>query len=92
MFEGQVLTMKGKGAAAKRKDGQSGDLLLSFEVQPHPVFRRIAYDVHVNKTISFLDAALGSKVRYGTEIDSASFYFMSETAASQFCLWQKMYL
>lgn len=63
MFEGQVLTMKGKGAAAKRADGQPGDLLLSFDVAPHPYFRRVAYDVHVNKTIDFVDAALGSRVR-----------------------------
>lgn len=64
MFEGQVLTMRGKGAPAKRQDGQRGDLLIGLRVEPHSTFKRHGFDVHIDRSIDFVDAALGSTMRY----------------------------
>ena len=63
MFEGQVLTVKGKGAPAKRKDGQRGDLLIGLRVEPNAMFKRHGFDVHVDRSIDFVDAALGTTMR-----------------------------
>ncbi len=63
MFEGQVLTAKGKGAPARNKDGQRGDLLIGLRVEPHPYFKRHGFDVHIDRALDFVDAALGSTLR-----------------------------
>lgn len=64
MFRGQVLNVPGKGAPAKRKDGQSGDLLIAVEVKKHPLFKRHGFDVHMDASIDFVEAALGTQLRY----------------------------
>lgn len=66
MFEGQMLTVRGKGAPAKRKDGQPGNLLIGLQIASHPLFRRQGFDVHLDRSIDFVDAALGTQMRYGT--------------------------
>lgn len=63
MFAGQVMTVKGKGAPARRKDGQRGNLLINLRVEPHPIFKRHGFDVHIDRTLDFVDAALGTTMR-----------------------------
>ena len=63
MFGEQVLTMRGKGAPARNKEGRPGNLLVGFSISPHPSFRRHGFDVHVDRSIDFVDAALGTQTR-----------------------------
>ena len=55
---GQILTMRGEGAAGQR-GGPAGDLQLYISVQAHKLFTREGYDLYLDMPVSFVDAALG---------------------------------
>ena len=57
------LQFAGKGAAARNKDGTPGNLVIEVEVERHPIFKRQKYDVHIDRTVDFTDAVLGSVLR-----------------------------
>lgn len=59
--EGQVLRLKGQGAAS-RSGGQPGDALIELTIAPHPVYRREGADLHMDVPVSVPDAVLGGKV------------------------------
>lgn len=65
MSEGMQLSMSGRGNAGV-KGGPPGDLLINIEEIPHEFLQRegqnLAYELH----ISFIDAALGTKVQVPT--------------------------
>ncbi len=42
--------------------GPPGDLYLVVQVQPHPIFRREGYDIHVTVPITVSEAALGARI------------------------------
>ena len=49
-----------------RAGGTPGDLLITFQVQPHRFFRRKGLDIHVTVPVNIAQAALGSKIRVRT--------------------------
>lgn len=63
--DGQVLRLRGKGAAGEN-GGPAGDLLLRVDVDPHPTFGRSEDNLTVTVPVPFADAALGGSVRVPT--------------------------
>jgi molecular chaperone DnaJ len=55
------IRVAGKGHAG-RNGGESGDLYITVQVQPHPVFRREGDDLHIVVPLSIHEAALGAKI------------------------------
>jgi len=62
---GSRLRLRGQGNAGV-EGAPSGDLFIVIEVIPHPTFRREDRDVHSEKTISYVQAALGAKIKTQT--------------------------
>jgi molecular chaperone DnaJ len=59
--EGQQIRVQGKGNRG-RNGGPNGDLYLEIIIQAHDQFKRDGNDIHLTIPISFIDAALGTKV------------------------------
>lgn len=59
---GQMLTMRGEGGAAEGRNGNNGNLIIIFKVNPHPIFRRDGINLNMELPITFLQAVLGAKV------------------------------
>ncbi len=57
----QTIRLGGKGQPAP-DHGVPGDLYITVEVRPHPEFVRDGVDLHVEKVISFPQAALGTRL------------------------------
>jgi DnaJ-class molecular chaperone len=64
LAEGQQIRLKGQGHPGPR--GQSGDLLISVSVAPHPLFAREGNDLRLELPITLYEAVLGGKVRVPT--------------------------
>jgi curved DNA-binding protein len=62
--EGQQIRLAGQGQSGAR--GHSGDLFLSVEFAPHPLFRAEGKDVHMNLPVTPWEAALGATVKVPT--------------------------
>jgi curved DNA-binding protein len=62
--EGQQIRLAGQGGAGA--GGQHGDLYLSVEFAPHPLFRAEGRDIHMNLPITPWEAALGASVKVPT--------------------------
>ena len=58
---GKKLRLAGKGSPGFNQ-GPQGDLYLNITVQPHPIFARDGNDIHVEKSVSFSQAVLGSSI------------------------------
>ncbi|MGD0021994.1 MAG: DnaJ C-terminal domain-containing protein [Smithellaceae bacterium] len=67
---GKKLRLPGKGLSGY-SGGPSGDLYLNISVLPHPIFSRDGYDLYVEKTIKFTQAALGTAIDVPTLDGSA---------------------
>ncbi|WP_407150738.1 DnaJ C-terminal domain-containing protein [Bradyrhizobium sp. ORS 86] len=65
LVDGQVLRLRGKGAAGSGKGGP-GDALIEVEVRPDPRFTRDGDDISLELPISLAEAVLGGKVRVPT--------------------------
>ncbi|MBP5730919.1 MAG: molecular chaperone DnaJ, partial [Clostridia bacterium] len=63
--DGQAVSQRGMGEPGSH-GGPAGDLIISVRVQRHPTFVRDGYDVYMNRTISFAQAALGDVIRVQT--------------------------
>jgi len=61
---GQTLRIPGGGNAIK--NNEEGDLYLLIRVNPHKIFRRDGFDIHMNLSISFSQAALGAEISIPT--------------------------
>jgi molecular chaperone DnaJ len=59
--DGQTLRLAGKGAAGAA-GGPPGDLLVTVNVTPHPVFARKGDNLTVTLPVTFAEAALGASV------------------------------
>ena len=59
--DGQVLRLKGKGAAGQR-GGEPGDALVEVKVKPHAHFKRQGDDVLLDLPITIDEAVLGGKI------------------------------
>lgn len=64
---GQTLRIPGEGNAIK--NGAEGDLYLLIKVKPHKIFRRDGFNVYMDLTISFSQAALGAEIEIPTMAD-----------------------
>lgn len=64
-YEGQLLRIKGKGAAGSTKDHR-GDLYVRIRVKPHPLFVRRADDLHTTQNIGLYTAILGGETLVNT--------------------------
>lgn len=62
---GQTIQLSGKGEAGA-KGGPNGDLLITVRVRPHEIFRREDSDVFIDMPITFVQAALGAKIKVPT--------------------------
>ncbi len=62
---GETMRMTGQGEAGE-KGSESGDLYIKVVVTPDPRFTRQGNDIVTRSTISFPDAALGTKVEIET--------------------------
>lgn len=63
--EGQVLRLKGKGSPG-HGGAEAGDALVEIRVRPHPQFKRINDDIHLELPISIDEAVLGEKIEVPT--------------------------
>jgi len=62
---GAKVRISGQGERG-RESGPAGDLIITFQIQPHRFFRREGPDVYVTVPINIVQATLGSKVRVAT--------------------------
>jgi len=63
IMNGQNIRLKGQGMAGQ---SGSGDLLITVNIAPHPVFTLDVADVRLELPITLYEAALGAKVRVPT--------------------------
>ena len=63
--DSQILVVRGKGDAGTN-GGPAGDLNISVNVRPHPVFERDGTDVYCEIPITFVQAALGAEIQVPT--------------------------
>jgi molecular chaperone DnaJ len=62
---GKLLRLRGQGGEGQR-GGPAGDLLLTVEVQPHPVLRRIGNDLELEVPVTLAEAIGGATVEVPT--------------------------
>ena len=62
---GMTLRVEGKGMAGDN-GAPSGDLYITFNVEPHKYFRRNGNDIEIDAPISFAEAALGTELSVPT--------------------------
>jgi molecular chaperone DnaJ len=62
---GSKVRVPGKGHAGRR-GAPAGDLYISIELAPHPVFRRAGPDIHLRLPITVMEATLGALVEVPT--------------------------
>ena len=65
MDSGTHLVMSGEGNDGAY-GGPPGDLYIVLSVRPHELFRREGYDLHLEAPISFVQAALGTRLTIPT--------------------------
>jgi DnaJ-class molecular chaperone len=64
LTDGQQIRLKGQGLPGAR--GAAGDVLLTVNVLPHPLFKREGNDLRLDLPITLYEAVLGGKVRVPT--------------------------
>lgn len=63
--DGQVLRLKGKGGPGIG-GAEAGDALVEIKVRPHPRFRRVDNDIHLDLPVTIDEAVLGGKIEVPT--------------------------
>ncbi|MCD1286563.1 MULTISPECIES: DnaJ C-terminal domain-containing protein [unclassified Brevibacterium] len=63
--DGQKIRLAGKGKASPN-GGEAGDVILTVNVKPHPVFTRDGDNLRMELPVSFDEAALGAEVKVPT--------------------------
>ena len=63
--DGQKIRLRGKGEQS-RDGGDTGDLVLTVHVRPHPVFSRDGLNLRVDVPVTFVEAALGATIEVPT--------------------------
>ena len=59
------MKKRGFGHASKY-GGESGDLIITFRILPHKIFKRKGYDLYVDLPVSYATCVLGGKVKVPT--------------------------
>lgn len=62
---GESIRLSGQGEAGV-KGSPAGDLYLRIKIEPHQTFKREAYDIRSEETISIRQAVLGDKIEIST--------------------------
>lgn len=62
---GETVSLRGQGNAGKN-GGPAGDLLVTVQVQPSPVFQREGTNLYMSTKLSFVQAALGAEIKVPT--------------------------
>lgn len=62
---GETVSLRGQGNAGKN-GGPAGDLLVTVQVQPSPIFQREGSNLYMSTTLSFVQAALGAEIQVPT--------------------------
>ncbi len=65
VHDGQRIRLAGKGQASMT-NGQPGDLIVTVQVRPHPVFRMEGRDIRLDVPVTFAEAALGATIEVPT--------------------------
>ncbi|MDK2933346.1 MAG: molecular chaperone DnaJ [Clostridiales bacterium] len=78
--DGQTISLRGEGDPGI-KGGPSGDLYISINIKPHPLFQRQGTDVICEIPITFVQAALGSELEVPT-LDGKVKYAIPEATQS----------
>jgi curved DNA-binding protein len=63
--DGQIIKLKGHGAPGAN-GGPSGDLFITFQIAPHPQFRRVGNDLYTEAKIDLYTALLGGETTLET--------------------------
>lgn len=63
--DGQKIRLRGKGEPSP-DGGEAGDLVLTVQVRPHPVFTRDGLHLRVDVPVTFVEAALGATIEVPT--------------------------
>jgi molecular chaperone DnaJ len=63
--DGQKIRLRGKGEQS-RDGGEAGDLVLTVQVRPHPVFVRDGLNLRLDVPVTFAEAALGATIEVPT--------------------------
>ena len=63
--DGQKLKVRGKGQASPN-GGEAGDLVVTIQVKPHPVFSRDGNNLRVPVPVTFAEAVLGATIQVPT--------------------------
>ncbi|MFP5347779.1 MAG: DnaJ C-terminal domain-containing protein [Actinomycetes bacterium] len=63
--DGQKIRLRGKGQPGE-PGAESGDLVISVSVAPHPVFSRDGDNLRITVPVTFAEAALGAEVQVPT--------------------------
>jgi len=63
--DGQKVKLRGKGQASPN-GGEAGDLLVTVNVKPHPVFTRDGNNLRVTVPVTFAEAVLGATIQVPT--------------------------
>jgi len=74
--DGQTISIRGEGDPGS-KGGPPGDLFVTVNVKPHPIFKRQGNDVVCEIPITFVQAALGAELEVPT-LDGKVKYTMPE--------------
>jgi len=63
--EGQTISLRREGNAG-RNGGPAGDLLVTIQIRPHPIFTREGTSVYCEIPITFIQAVLGAELEVPT--------------------------
>lgn len=74
--DGQIISIRGKGDAGIN-GGAAGDLRISVNVRPHPLFERKGVDIWCSIPVTFVQAALGADIEIPT-LDGKISYTLHE--------------
>ena len=59
--DGERIAVRGKGNDG-HNGGPAGDLIITVQVRPHPVFTREGYNIYCDVPISIVEATLGAQI------------------------------
>lgn len=65
VHDGQKIKLRGKGDPSP-SGGEPGDLILTVQVRPHPVFTMDGLNLRVDVPVTFAEAALGATIEVPT--------------------------
>jgi DnaJ-class molecular chaperone len=76
------MRVPGKGNAGW-SGGESGDLYITVQVSPHPLYRREGDDLHITVPIAIHEAALGARIEVPTPEGAARLRIPPGTQSGQ---------